>query len=168
MAVADDEGLDPEALEAAARVAERYENNHDDHDPRFGPTVARAVVTAYLRTHTPEGAAGEAEKNHILSVEFDGENEWVSIRCPHHGPERPCAVIDCGVCVEDSRRECIEEHGAIGLNKCWAEEWLDAGGRETLNADGIVLEVPVHAFFDDGVRVEAAASSTPSREPEAK
>lgn len=96
--------------------------------------------------------------DHVLTVYFDeGETEYLGLRCQLAGTDRPCAVISCPVDHEDVSRDCIEAHGALAEDKCWAEEWYEAGGRETLNTEALEpVRIPVRIIFDDGVVVENA------------
>lgn len=94
---------------------------------------------------------------HELVVTFDGDAEYVSLVCNQEGADRPCAVIDCPVDHEDVNRACINEHGAIALDECWAVSWMDNGGRETLDADALgPVRIPVIVEWDEGVVVRPA------------
>lgn len=94
---------------------------------------------------------------HELVVTFDGDAEYVSLVCNQEGADRPCAVIDCPVDHEDVNRACINEHGAIALDECWAVSWMDNGGRETLGADALgPVRIPVIVEWDEGVVVRPA------------
>lgn len=98
---------------------------------------------------------------HTLTVHFDeGECEYLTLECHLSGADRPCAVIDCPVDHEDVSQACIEAHGATARDACWAVEWYEAGGRETLNTEALSpVVVPVHLYFDDGIAVEDAGQS---------
>lgn len=114
-------------------------------------------------TATPEPVkSGErpmaTDSGHMLTVHFDeGDDERITLVCLRGGSGRPCAVITCPIDHEDVSQECIKEHGAVALNKCWAVEWFDAGGRETLNTEALrPIWFPVRIDFDDGVVVDNA------------
>ena len=93
---------------------------------------------------------------HEVVVDFSGGDTTVTwVTCLLSGPERPCAVISCPVDHEDTSRACIEAHGAVALDKCWAVEWVDNSGRECLDMQYLdEVRIPVHVYFDDGVCVE--------------
>lgn len=108
-------------------------------------------------TDATEAPIGGAEGSaHTLTVHFDdGDSEYLSLTCNLTGPDRPCAVIDCPEDHEYLDRDCIEKHGATALDKCWAVEWFDNGGRESMNTEALApVSFPVHIEFDDGVVVE--------------
>src|ERR1039458_1789649 len=93
--------------------------------------------------------------DHVLTVHFeDGETEYLTLRCQLTGSDRPCAVIHCRVDHEDVSQECVTEHGAEAIDECWAEQWYEAIGRETLNTEALEpVDIPVEVYFDDGVVV---------------
>lgn len=83
--------------------------------------------------------------------------ERMTQRARYHrtGSDRPCAAITCPVDHEDVSSDCIAEHGAKAVDKCWAEEWMEQVGREALNTEALSpVTVPVHVYYDDGVVVE--------------
>lgn len=94
--------------------------------------------------------------DHELIVHFEwGDSEYLTLRCNLTGADRPCAVINCPVDHEGVSRECIAEHGATALDKCWAELWFDACGREDLDTEALSpVSVPVHIHCDEGIVVE--------------
>ena len=94
--------------------------------------------------------------DHVLTVHFDeGETEYLSLKCQLTGTDRPCAVIICQVDHEDTSSECIEAHGAEARDECWAEQWYENGGRETLNTEALApVSIPVTVYYDEGVVVE--------------
>ena len=95
--------------------------------------------------------------DHVLTVHFDGDTEFLTLECLLTGADRPCAVISCPVDHEDVSRDCIAEHSAEGLDRCWAVEWYDAGGRESLNTDALrPVSIPVRVYYDEGVVLENA------------
>ena len=102
--------------------------------------------------------ATSSTSRHELVVYFDdGDTEVVQLRCLESGSDRPCAVIYCPVDHEDVSRECIEAHGAEARDQCWAVDWYENGGRESLNTEALMsMSIPVNVHFDDGVVVENA------------
>lgn len=95
---------------------------------------------------------------HVLTVHFDlGDAEYLTLECRLTGHDRPCAIISCPMDHEDVSRDCIEAHGAIARDECWAVEWFDATVREGMNTEALkAVSFPVNVFFDEGVVVENA------------
>lgn len=92
---------------------------------------------------------------HSVTVHFEGETEYLVLKCHLSTSDRPCAVISCPVDHEDTGRDCIEKHGAKALDECWAESWYENGGRESLNTEALSpITIPVEIYFDDGVVAE--------------
>lgn len=91
--------------------------------------------------------------DHELVITWDGDTEYISLVCKLTGADRPCALIDCPVCIEYGIRECIAEHGAEPIDECWAVEWAANGGRKTLDVQLPATRIPVTVAWDEGVLV---------------
>ena len=98
---------------------------------------------------------------HTLTVHFDaGDTERVTIECHLAGPDRPCAVITCPVDHEDVTRSCVELHGATALDMCWAVDWVEQGGRDSLTTQALPpITVPIEIDYDTGVVVRSPRES---------
>jgi hypothetical protein len=99
--------------------------------------------------------------DHVLTIRFAGnfptDSPHLSLECLRTGADRPCAVIECPVDHEFLSHDCIAEHGAVALDKCWAVEWLEAAGPESLNTEALrPVSIPVRVSYDEGVVLENA------------
>jgi hypothetical protein len=106
----------------------------------------------------PMGVEQTGVDPHVLTVHFDdGECEFLTLQCNLSGSDRPCAVISCPVDHEDVDRDCIESHGAVAKDECWAVNWYENSGREGLDTQNLdPVRIPVTIEYDDGVVVHDA------------
>ena len=102
------------------------------------------------------------QKYHMLHTWLD-ENYLLHIRieCPYDTIDRPCHMLNCPECLESTTDRCIIKHGAEVLNKCWAEEWVNATGGDGIVMSPSVLEklrvsVPVEISFDIRLKVDTS------------
>ncbi len=104
------------------------------------------------------------EAAHVLTVHWEqGDYQYLTLKCLLTGSDRPCAIIDCPVDHEDTDRGCIEAHGAVALDKCWAQTWYEAGDRDSLDTQDLVdTVIPVTIEYDEGVVVHDAGPSLPA------
>ena len=101
--------------------------------------------------------------DHELVITWDGEDEYVHVVCNLTGADRPCAVIECPKDHDDVTQACIEEHGAAAIDKCWAVEWEEYGGRETLDVHLPPTHIPVTIAYDEGVLVREVPPTVEER-----
>ena len=82
--------------------------------------------------------------------ESGDQSPWLSIVCPFEAndPERPCIIVDCSLCQEDSCLECLTEHPeeAHTIDGCNYQEWHDGDGVAFV----FDVELPVSEALWDG------------------
>ena len=101
-------------------------------------------------------------KTHSVKLYSESDDgPWWMVICPFDlaNDDRPCVVVDCPVCVEDSCTACItEKHEGARIipGQCNYREWADNAGCVLM----CEVEFPVDAIWTgDGYQfVQASAS----------